>query len=399
MVKKIIRFIIFAVTVFLQLPFINWGINALLPFFSPFVALLTIIASKKMDVEFLLALPLLILAMLKGRWFCWNICPLGSLLYLIKKISPFPKQNFLKAPDIKYFLLMAGVMVAMVGVPFFAVFDPLVIFNSFFAGLFLLIERKNALFLVIAMPLIAIILFNLFLPNIWCEKVCPLGCAQHLASMPLKYIFRKKIAVQDQEKQKTSILIPRRTFLYGVLGLVPLLPITTFFLKKGAAPKAVRPPGTLIDDHKLALTCIRCGSCMEICPQKIIIPDINNGFPSYGVPALSYNSHYCNEVCNRCTLVCPTNAISPLKIARKQKLKIGEARIDRGKCIAWDAGEACMVCHEFCPYQAIEGKKHRGVNCPVVLPEKCIGCGACESQCPARPQKAIIVHPVPQRFV
>jgi len=56
-----------------------------------------------------------------------------------------------------------------------------------------------------------------------------------------------------------------------------------------------------------------------------------------------------------------------------------------------------MVCHEYCPFQAILPVEHKGVNCPKVDELVCRGCGACQSHCPALPVKAIIVHGTAQR--
>jgi heterodisulfide reductase subunit A-like polyferredoxin len=51
-----------------------------------------------------------------------------------------------------------------------------------------------------------------------------------------------------------------------------------------------------------------------------------------------------------------------------------------------------MVCQEFCPYQAIDIVDDRGINCPEVDESLCRGCGACQSQCPAIPERAIVVR-------
>jgi NAD-dependent dihydropyrimidine dehydrogenase PreA subunit len=395
--KKIIRLFSLVIAIALQLPFLHFSINAALPLLSPFVAILTITACHKPDPDFLLAIPLLALAIFKGRWFCRYLCPYGTTLYYIQKLSPFSKQAFLKLPGFNKWLILAGIVAAILCVPFFAAFDPLVIFNSFFAGLFLYTEKNSAAYLLYTLPFIAIIVFCIAIPNIWCEKICPLGCLQHFAALPRKKLIEQKtISAQPADKKK-SFLFSRRAFLFSMFACIPAI-AATIWLKRKIPPQAIRPPGAL-EEEKFAIFCIHCGACAEVCPQKIIAPDIRSGALFYGTPHLVYNSAYCNEVCNKCTLLCPTNAIKPLSIEQKQHLKIGEAKIDQKKCIAWSCGESCMVCHEFCPYQAIEAEKHQGVNCPIIIPEKCIGCGACESQCPARPHKAITVHPATQKFL
>ncbi len=60
-----------------------------------------------------------------------------------------------------------------------------------------------------------------------------------------------------------------------------------------------------------------------------------------------------------------------------------------------------MVCQEYCPYKAIEASyTEAGLPRPVVNPQVCRGCGACQNQCPAiRAGKAIIVHGVERQKV
>ena len=114
-------------------------------------------------------------------------------------------------------------------------------------------------------------------------------------------------------------------------------------------------------------------------------------------PMVDYSQAYCFEFCNECTTACPTGAIEPLLLESKRHRAMGLAEVDPGKCIAWHDRQYCMVCQEFCPYLAIEEVTHRGVHCPVVKPEMCRGCGACQVNCPALPDKAIVVKSIPQR--
>ena len=114
-------------------------------------------------------------------------------------------------------------------------------------------------------------------------------------------------------------------------------------------------------------------------------------------PKIDYAKAHCFEYCNECTKVCPTGAIERLALEAKRNRAIGLAEIDRKKCIAWEYGQYCMVCHEFCPYLAIDSVERNGVECPTVKPDMCRGCGACQVNCPALPDKAIVVQGIPQR--
>ena len=132
---------------------------------------------------------------------------------------------------------------------------------------------------------------------------------------------------------------------------------------------------------------------MRACPEGIIIPDLGTGGPgSWLTPRLDFSQRYCNEWCRLCTGVCPTGAIGRLSLEAKRALPIGTARVNRHCCLAWNEAQYCMVCQEFCPYQAIRAVEHNGVNCPEVDEALCRGCGACQSHCPAEPVRAITVH-------
>ena len=106
--------------------------------------------------------------------------------------------------------------------------------------------------------------------------------------------------------------------------------------------------------------------------------------------------NFCYQGCTACTQACPTGAIRLLSEAEKKQVRIGTARIDKKACIAWEKGEYCVVCQEFCPYQAVIEVDHKDVKCPVIDEAKCRGCGACESQCPALPIAIVVEGRNPQ---
>ena len=81
--------------------------------------------------------------------------------------------------------------------------------------------------------------------------------------------------------------------------------------------------------------------------------------------------------------------VSPIVLA-ENRLIIGIARTRRKLCLR-TKGIPCDACIRSCPanFQALseDGK----TNPPVVNPERCTGCGACESSCPQDPDRAIFV--------
>ncbi|MEG1543965.1 MAG: 4Fe-4S binding protein, partial [Tannerellaceae bacterium] len=62
------------------------------------------------------------------------------------------------------------------------------------------------------------------------------------------------------------------------------------------------------------------------------------------------------------------------------------------RCIVNTERTDCGACSEHCPTQAVHMVPFEGtLTIPHVEPELCIGCGGCESICPVRPMRAIIV--------
>ena len=117
-------------------------------------------------------------------------------------------------------------------------------------------------------------------------------------------------------------------------------------------------------------------------------------------PEMGYENGYCRPECNRCSEVCPTDAIRLLDLAEKSSTKIGTARVIRENCLM-NEGKHCGNCARHCPAGAIsivplDGGEQPKYG-PVVDAERCIGCGACENLCPVRPVSAIVVDGIEQQ--
>ena len=69
----------------------------------------------------------------------------------------------------------------------------------------------------------------------------------------------------------------------------------------------------------------------------------------------------------------------------------------RKNCIPLTDGQECGNCARHCPTGAItmvpsEPSRPDSRRIPVVDTARCLGCGACENLCPARPFSAIYVE-------
>ena len=76
---------------------------------------------------------------------------------------------------------------------------------------------------------------------------------------------------------------------------------------------------------------------------------------------------------------------------------MGHAVWVRDNCVVLTDGVSCGNCERHCPTGAIQmvpsdASNPRSHRIPVVDTERCIGCGACENLCPARPYSAIYVE-------
>jgi len=160
--------------------------------------------------------------------------------------------------------------------------------------------------------------------------------------------------------------------------------------------RLLRPPGALPEPDFQA-RCVRCGECIKACLTNTLQPVwFEAGLSGLWTPKVTARLAGCEQGCNVCGRVCPTGAIRPLSLEEKIFAKIGTARIEKSRCIAWEQDKKCLICDEVCPYNAIVSQfvGERTVTAPVVEENKCNGCGYCEDKCPVIGESAIIVEPL-----
>lgn len=154
------------------------------------------------------------------------------------------------------------------------------------------------------------------------------------------------------------------------------------------------PPGSVGHKH-LAAHCTSCHLCVSKCPQKVLRPALKEyGWSGIMQPIMQFDKGYCEYNCTICGDECPAGAIHSLSKEVKHATKVGQAVFTKQNCVVNTDGVHCNNCVEHCPVEAI---RLVSFNNELMIPadidaEKCIGCGACEYHCPAKPYSAIHVE-------
>ena len=215
-----------------------------------------------------------------------------------------------------------------------------------------------------------------------------------------------KNAEQTRSVDKEQINEARRSFLTATAILATattlkaqekkvdggLAAIEDKKIPKRATP--ILPPGAL-SARDFTRHCTACQLCVSVCPNEVLRPSTD--LMKLMQPEMSYERGYCRPECTKCGDVCPAGAIHPTTAADKSATQIGHAVWIKKNCIPLTDGVECGNCARHCPAGAIQmvpsdPQQEDSPKIPVVNTERCIGCGACENLCPARPFSAIYVE-------
>jgi polyferredoxin len=223
-----------------------------------------------------------------------------------------------------------------------------------------------------------------------CDDLCP--------QKAIRFGFIKK-------NKGVPLDLARRNTLVSVIAGITAVPLLRIIPQSGRSyinPALIRPPGALKEEEFLK-RCVRCGECMKVCITNGLQPTLfDAGLEGIWTPKLVPKIGYCEFRCTLCGQVCPTGAIEKLPLGEKEKVKIGTAVIDTGRCLPYAFNIPCIVCEEVCPtpkksiwFETVKAKNRKGTEVVLKQPrvdiELCVGCGICETYCPVKGKPAIYV--------
>ncbi|MDR1226639.1 MAG: 4Fe-4S binding protein [Prevotellaceae bacterium] len=208
-------------------------------------------------------------------------------------------------------------------------------------------------------------------------------------AVKLQWSYRKKSAAPVDEDKRNAM----------VAGVVALAALPASAMAQVVAKPLyfsgddpIMPPGAR-SIKNFRNKCTACHLCVSKCPSQVIKPS----FLEYGLagmlqPRMDYKISFCTYDCTVCSTVCPNGALGELTKEDKHDLQIGKAHFDREICVVYTDETDCGACSEHCPTQAVHMVPYKnGLRIPEVNVNICVGCGGCQYICPVRPHTAIHV--------
>ncbi|MFW6020101.1 MAG: 4Fe-4S dicluster domain-containing protein [Bacteroidales bacterium] len=307
----------------------------------------------------------------KGRFYCNTICPVGTFLGLLSKISIFQ-------------IKLDENTCTKCGLCENACKGECINYNSLHVDFSRCVGCFN------------------------CLAICP----ESSTNFELNDLYKtKKTVAQSNTKNsqpEKNHSTDRRKFMGGfllaLLGASKLAKAQNVIYSNAKTPierkNPVSPPGAQTTE-RFNNACTACHLCVNVCPSDVLQPAVlEYGYRGLMQPRLDNHAGFCNYECTLCGEVCPTGAILPISTEDKRLTQIGKAQFVIDNCIVETEGTDCGSCAEHCPTKAVRMVDYKNnLRIPEVTEDICIGCGACEYACPTIPFKAIFVegNPVHER--
>lgn len=302
-----------------------------------------------------------VLALVNGRWYCNNICPVGALLGSLSKFSVL-KPRFDEKKCISCGLCEKNCRCSA-------------------------IDAKNH-----------VIDYTKCVTCFNCVSKCNKGA--------MRYGINKEKMEKKEKEEKMDGKTTRKTFIATIATLAAASTLKAqekvvdgglATIAKKKAPKRqtpIKPAGSVSLDN-FSSRCTGCQLCVQSCPNDVL--RASSKLETLMQPEMSYERGYCRPECTKCSEVCPAGAIKKVTREEKTSIQIGHAVWVGQNCVPLHDGVECGNCAKHCPSGAITMMPYdpddaTSPKIPIINEERCIGCGACEHVCPARPFSAIFVE-------
>ena len=369
-----------------------------------FLGLPTELACRIQPAATLVFLVVVLLTFVWGRFFCATLCPLGIVQSLVNWIF-HPKTNVRRVctrlPRHSAQRIVNFAFLALALTLGWSALNPYGIFGR---ALTLWIPGVVVLAAVLVLAAVG-------KGRVWCNWVCPFGTVfdllsrfswrkdkvgRHCANCRRCFAMREEGKGKREEgtgnREQDAGGVSRRETLKGIAVLAVAEKLTDGGLADITLPGRpsrevkVLPPGAVGTADAFARRCVGCQLCVARCPGGCLKPSAD--WKDFGTVRLEFQKGYCIENCTKCSEVCPAGALARLTREEKRNRHIGVAVWHKDLCVRTTSGDACTACVKKCPKGAI----HVVGGFPVVDADACVGCGACEHVCPARPLPAISVN-------
>lgn len=231
-------------------------------------------------------------------------------------------------------------------------------------------------------------------------------CNRGAISYRLVKSEKLKVKREDGGEIKDEGSTSRKMFLATIAGLATVSAVKAqekivdgglAIIEDKKAPKrnvSLKPAGSQ-SLKNFTSSCTGCQLCVQSCENHVLRPSTK--LENLMQPEMSYERGYCRPECTACSEVCPAGAIRKVSREEKSSIQIGHAVFIAKNCVSFNGEAECGNCARRCPSGAItmmhsDADDESSPMVPIVNQERCIGCGACEHVCPARPFSAIYVE-------
>ncbi len=401
---------------------------------DPLVAVGTVLSTGTLYRALWYAIPLLVLTIFLGRFYCGWICPLGALqdFAALLRRSRLKKNihdnDYRPIYRLKYLILTTFLVMAAFGMLQIGLLDPLVLLTRAMTTSVLpsidrgeswlfLTSREFDLGWIAGLLLISVLIAAVYRPRLWCKLLCPLGALLGVFSRWSIFHVRRSLdncddcricaancpagAEPDKNLRKSECMLllncletcPSGSISFGVMNDQAPLPV--------AGPNLTRRriAGAALAGLAVPLVFRSRPSIVDTPRPQLIRPPGSLAEPDFLARCIK---------CEECMQICPTNVLQPsMTEAGIEGFWTPVLKNTIGYCEV-----NCVLCGEVCPTGAIDKitldqKQGRGEfkGKPIVLGTaffdrgRCLPwamnrpCVVCQEVCPTSP-KAIITDEV-----